>query len=224
MGESGRDSSGVADVLRDSAAEVTVHAQERLATAFYNYDQYRFAHRGPSGGAAPEQSRTILHVGRVVAAITVDLARDEIVLLRQFRLAAHLATGRGEMVEIVAGGVEDGEDLVEAIRRECIEEIAVEPACLAPLFQFMPAPGVDHEIATMFLATVEAAKIPARAGAGSENEETVPFRVPIGEALAALAAGTFMNGYTVIALQWLALNRGRLAEIVRGSGLKGSGR
>jgi ADP-ribose pyrophosphatase len=151
----------------------------------------------------------------VVAVITVDLERDEVVLLRQFRLAAHLASGRGEMVEIVAGGVEDGEDLEQAARRECIEEIAVEPTRLVPVVQFMPAPGVDQEIATMFLATIDATKIPARAGAGSENEETVPFRVPIDEALAALAAGTFVNGYTVIALQWLALNRGRLSDIVR---------
>jgi ADP-ribose pyrophosphatase len=202
-------------VLRDSAVEVTIHAQERLAMAFYNYDRYRFAHRGPSGTPASEQSRTILQVGRVVAVITVDLERDEVVLLRQFRLAAHLAIGRGEMVEIVAGGVEDGEDLEQAARRECIEEIAIEPARLVPLFRFMPAPGVDHEIAAVFLATVDATKIPARAGAGSENEETVPFRVPIDEALAALAAGTFVNGYTVIALQWLALNRDRLPEIVR---------
>jgi ADP-ribose pyrophosphatase len=205
----------IPSVLRDSAVEVTIHAHDRLATAFYNYDQYRFAHRGPSGSDAPEQSRMILQVGRVVAVITVDLEQDEVVLLRQFRLAAHLASGRGEMVEIVAGGVEDGEDLEQAARRECIEEIAVEPTCLAPVFQFMPAPGVDHEIATMFLATVDATKIPARAGAGSENEETVPFRVAIDEALAALAAGTFVNGYTVIALQWLALNRGRLSEIMR---------
>jgi ADP-ribose pyrophosphatase len=203
-------------LLRDSAVDVAITAHERLATAYYNYDQYRFTHRGPAGKIS-EQSRVILQVGRVVAVITVDLERDEIVLLRQFRLAAHLATGRGEMLEIVAGGVEDGEDPVQAARRECIEEIAIEPQCLVPLFDFMPAPGVDHELATMFLAVVDAAQAPARAGAGSENEETVPLRVPIDDALAALAAGSFVNGYTVIALQWLALNRARLGGIVRGA-------
>jgi ADP-ribose pyrophosphatase len=105
--------------------------------------------------------------------------------------------------------------LAQAARRECIEEIAIEPQCLVPLFDFMPAPGVDHELATMFLATVDAALAPARAGAEKESEETMPFRVPIDDALVALAAGSFVNGYTVIALQWLALNRARLADIVR---------
>ena len=104
-----------------------------------------------------------------------------------------------------------------AFSRECIEETAIEPQCLVPVFQFMPAPGVDRELATFFLAQVDATKTPARAGEGSENEETVPFRVSIDDALAALAAGSFVNGYTIVALQWLALNRRRLAELLRGA-------
>ena len=157
----------------------------------------------------------VLQVGRVAAVITVDLARDEIVLLRQFRLPAHLASGHGEMVEIVAGGVNDDETPVQAARRECVEEIAIEPERLVPVFRFMPAPGIDQELATVFVATIDATRIPQRAGAAAESEEIVPFRVSIDAALAALHAGTFVNGYAVIALQWLALNRHRLREILQ---------
>jgi len=205
------------DLLCDSAVAVTVLARQRLASAHYDYDQYRFTHRGPTGHSS-EQSRTVLQVGGVAAVLTIDLPRDEIVLLRQFRLPAHLATGRGEMVEIVAGGVEAGEDPAQAARRECIEEIGIAPDRLVPLFQFMAAPGVDHELATVFLGTVDGSRLPASAGAASEREETLPFRVPIDAALAALADGSFVNGYTIIALQWLALNRHRLAEIVGAAG------
>jgi ADP-ribose pyrophosphatase len=56
--------------------------------------------------------------------------------------------------------------------------------------------------------------LPERSGAASESEEIVPFSIAIDAALAALAAGTFVNGYTVIALQWLALNRHRLRELL----------
>jgi ADP-ribose pyrophosphatase len=200
-------------VLRDSAVEVEILSRERVADAFYDYDRYRMRHRGPAGDVT-EQSRVVLHVGRVAAVIPVDLARDEVVLLRQFRLAAHLAHGCGEMVEIVAGGVEDGEDIVQAGRRECIEEIGIDPERLVPLFQFMPAPGVDQELATVFLTAIDATRLPERSGAASESEEIVPFSIAIDAALAALAAGTFVNGYTVIALQWLALNRHRLRELL----------
>jgi hypothetical protein len=39
--------------------------------------------------------------------------------------------------------------------------------------------------------------------------------LPVDAALAALPAGAVRNGPLVVALQWLALNRGRLAEIAR---------
>jgi hypothetical protein len=42
------------------------------------------------------------------------------------------------------------------------------------------------------------------------------MRVPIEAAIAALAAGTMQNGPLIVALQWLALNHGRLDAIVRG--------
>jgi hypothetical protein len=45
------------------------------------------------------------------------------------------------------------------------------------------------------------------------------MRVPIDTALASLATRTVRNGPLIIALQWLALNRGRLSEIVRTSSI-----
>ena len=68
---------------------------------------------------------------------------------------------------------------------------------------------------TFFLGVVDAAKVPERAGAAHEQEETRPMRVPIDRALAALAAGGLHYGAAVLGLQWLALNRDRLAEIAR---------
>ncbi len=41
------------------------------------------------------------------------------------------------------------------------------------------------------------------------------MRVAIGAALPAVKQGTMRNGPMIIALQWLALNRGRLAELLR---------
>jgi ADP-ribose pyrophosphatase len=57
--------------------------------------------------------------------------------------------------------------------------------------------------------------VPARAGAAHEQEDTRPLCVPIERALEALKAGELHYGAAVLALQWLALNRGRLREIAR---------
>lgn len=56
--------------------------------------------------------------------------------------------------------------------------------------------------------------MPEQAGATYEIEHTRPVRVPIDEAIASLAAGAVHNGYLLLALQWLALNRHRLAVLL----------
>src|SRR5690606_5347197 len=130
----------------------------------------------------------------------------------QFRLPAHLALGLGDMVEIVAGRVEPGEDVAETARRECIEEIGLEPRALKELITYLPTPGLTDETITIFLGIVDAADLPERAGAADEMEETQPVRASIEAALAALQTGRIHNGNLMIALQWLALNRHRLAD------------
>ena len=108
-----------------------------------------------------------------------------------------------------------GESLEQTARRECQEEIGVVPAKLIELFSFMTTPGITDEMVTVFLAAIDAELAPARSGAASEGEQIETIRVSIDAALAALARGTVCNGPLVVALQWLALNRTRLAELLR---------
>ena len=203
-----------ASLMRDAAVDATIAGTERICDAFHPLDRIHVGYR-IGDVTAPVHRRDVLRVGGVIAVLAVDPQRDTVVLIRQFRVAAHLATGRGEMVEIVAGHVEKGEDEAAAARRECLEEIGIAPSRLVPLFRFMPAPGSTDELATLYLGVVDSAVVAERAGAAHENENTRPMRIPIDDALAALAAGAFVNAFAITALQWLALNRGRLGDIVR---------
>jgi ADP-ribose pyrophosphatase len=198
--------------LSDSAADVALDGPEDRGGGKYRYQRYRVT----AGGQTVE--RDVVRVGPVVVVIPVDLQRNEVVMLRQFRLGAHLAIGRGEQVELPAGHVEAGEAAIDAARRECLEEIGVAPDVLVPLFGMLPSPGMSDEHQTFFLGVVDAAKAADRAGAAHEHEDTRPFRVPIGRAIDALAQGGMQYGATVLGLQWLALNRARLAEIAHGGG------
>src|SRR5262244_3569835 len=203
------------DALVDGPADVDVSPPQVLAEAYHDLARFSVVLRGP-GHREIASVRDVLRVGKVAAVLPVDLARRELVLLRQFRLPAHLATGLGELTEIVAGHVEDGETPAEAGMRECVEEIGVRPAALYELFQFIPVPGASDEHAFLYLGLVDAARIPERAGAAHEKEATRPMRVPIDTALAALERRIMRNGFLLIALQWLALNRHRLDAIVAG--------
>jgi ADP-ribose pyrophosphatase len=200
-----------ANPIADDRADLLIAGREVLAEGFRRYERLRVRR---SGENVP-RPLDVLRSGPAAAVLPIDPGRDEVVLLRQFRLAAHLANGRGNLVEIVAGHVEADEQPAEAARRECVEEIGVAPGLLVELFTYLTSPGMSDEEITLFLGVVDASGVPERAGAAAEHEETVPMRVPIDAALAALAAGTVRNGPLIIALQWLALNRGRLSEIVR---------
>jgi ADP-ribose pyrophosphatase len=204
-----------AAALADGRADATVSPPQLLGGKFHRLERFSLGLRTPDGQAIAS-TREVLRVGKVTAVLPLDLARKELVLLRQFRLPAHLATGAGELTEIVAGHVEAGETPTEAALRECDEEIGVRPSALYPMLDFIPVPGSSDEHGFMYLGLVDATRIPTRAGAADEQEATRPMRVPIDTALAALARGRMRNGFLIIALQWLALNRNRLAAIVAG--------
>jgi ADP-ribose pyrophosphatase len=203
--------------LTDLTADVALSQPELLANGYCNYYRYRLTLTGIDG-APVAQVRDILRAGKVVAVLPVDLARDEIVLIRQFRLPAHLANSRGALVEAVAGRVEPGESRRDAACRECREEIAVTPTALVELFSFLTTPGLTDEEVTVFLAAVDATRIQDRSGNPSEGEQIRPIRVSIDAAIAALNAGAMRNGPLIIALQWLALNRDRVGALLGVSG------
>jgi ADP-ribose pyrophosphatase len=183
--------------IADEPADAAVVAREVLAGGFRPYERVR-AQRAGEG----VETRDLLRAGAAVAVLPIDIDRGEVVLIRQFRVAAQLANGRGNLVEIVAGHVEANETPRETARRECLEEIGIAPRLLVELFTYLTSPGLTDEEVTLFLGD-------------AEREASAILRAPIAVALSALAAGSLRNGPLVTALQWLALNRGRLADIVR---------
>ena len=141
--------------LADRAADVTLSAPELRGKGFFDYQRYRVTL--PSG----TQTRDVLRAGKVIAVLPLDIERGEVVMIRQFRPAAHLANGKGDTVEIVAGRVEAGEALAQAARRECQEEIGVAPKALVELFSYLPTPGLTDEEVTLFVGAFDASKVPA---------------------------------------------------------------
>lgn len=202
------------ETISDQPATVEVSEPTLLARAFRNYERYELVlHR--SGETSLNQQRDVVRAGDVVGVLAVDVARDEVVLIRQFRLAAHLANGNGDMIEIVAGRVDTGEEPRAAARRECLEEIGLKPRSLVELFDFLPTPGLTDERIILFIALVDAEKLPSRAGLLHEDEDTRPMRVTIDDALEALRLGQIKNALTIMALQWLAINRGAVIDLAQ---------
>ncbi len=198
--------------LSNSVASVDVTGPELLARGYRDYERYDVTiHR--EGDTPLNQQRDVIRGGGVIGLLAVDAARDELVLIRQFRLAAHLANGRGDLIEIVAGRIDEGEAAEAAARRECLEEIGIAPRRLVEMFDLFPTPGLTDEHIIFYVGFVDAEEVPERGGLAHENEDTRPMRVSIDDALAALAQGTMKNALLIVALQWLALNRQRLVDL-----------
>jgi ADP-ribose pyrophosphatase len=199
--------------LADLPADVVLSRPQVLAKAYRDYHRYNVTLQGKDGRVV--QERDVMIAGKVIVVIPIDVARQEIVLIRQFRVPAHLANGRGDLVEFVAGRVEAGESLIEAARRECKEEIGIEPGKAVELLTFLSTPGVTDEEVTIFLAAVDATKVHEGSLITPDGEQLYVHRVSIDAAISALDRHTMRGSPMIIGLQWLALNRERIAGLLR---------
>ena len=199
--------------LVDLPADVSVSQPQLLAKAYRDYSRYNVTLRGEDHRPLA-QERDVLAGGKVVVVIPVDVARQKIVLIHQFRLAAHLANGHGDLVEVVAGRVEEGETLSAAAERECMEETGVAPTKVVEVLTYLSTPGVTDEEITIFLAAVDVAGMREGPHRSPDGEQLYVHVVTIDEAIAALGRNTMRFAPLIVGLQWLAINRGRLAEML----------
>lgn len=123
-----------------------------------------------------------------------------VVLLRQYRYAAD-----GEIWEIPAGTLEEGEEPGECARRELEEEAGLEAGELRPLTSLLPTPGYCDERVHLFAATDVRESAPAR-----ESREFIrPREVALDHALEMVVAGEIVDGKTVAALLLVDRLRGK---------------
>lgn len=190
----------------DRSAETTITDETVLHEGYRTLTRFTNSHAEPDRSNSGEETRDLLMAGRVVGVIAHDPASDRLVLIRQYRLAAHLQTGKGDLVELVAGGVEEGEDAETSVRRELKEETGLDATRIVHLFDAMPTPGICTELAHFYYAEVDASKLPDRAGE-DEHEATFPFALPTDEAIALIDSGACVNGFLMLGLHWFARAR-----------------
>jgi len=196
---------GLSEQFGDRPCSVVLTEPERIGVGFRIFDRFLVS-KPDRNGALATFEREVLKSGVVVGVLPVDFRRQQVVLTRQFRLGGHLALDRGDMIEIVAGRVDPGESPEDAARRECHEEIGISALKLTRLASFTPAPALSDEFMILFLAHVDAGKIPAWAGNACENEEIAVVGHTIADVIGLLEAGLLHSGPTIIALQWLIHN------------------
>ena len=169
--------------------------------------RYRFRFRNFDGGMSRELVREVFERGHAVAVMPYDPARDQVVLIEQFRIGAVDVPGDPWLLEPVAGIIELGESVEEVARREAAEEAGLVLQDLLPACRFFLSPGGSSETCQLFIGRIDAATAGGIFGVADEGEDIRVHVLGLEEALTWLEEGRIRVASTIIALQWLALHR-----------------
>jgi ADP-ribose pyrophosphatase len=143
--------------------------------------------RMPSGRDA---TREIVEHSHAVCIVPID-DDGNVILVRQFRKPAEAA-----LLEVPAGGVEEGEVSEEAVLRELQEEIGYTADKLQHLSSFWVAPGWATEYMHAYLATgLMASKLE-----GDDDENIEVVRLPFDQAVAMFKTGEINDGKTIASM------------------------
>jgi len=183
--------------------EVFRQAIFRVVAATLKFELY-------NGAMSDAMVRLSLDRGDSVAALVHDVANDSLVMVEQFRYPA-CRNGPGWLTEIVAGAVDDGDTPMESMRREIWEEAGFRVSGLRHIGTYYMSPGGTSERIHLYYAAVDESDGEGDGGGKpSEGEDLLVRTVAVDEALAELDRGGIVDAKSVIALQWLALNRAEL--------------
>jgi ADP-ribose pyrophosphatase len=190
--------------------DVQVVERRLLHHGFGTLLELRFRHRLFAGGMGRVIDREIYERRPFASVLLYDPARDAAVMVEQFRAGAYLAGQGPWLLEIVAGLLDAGETPEEVARREAVEEAGAEVVDLLPIARYMPSPGSNTEVCTIFCGLVDATHAGGIFGLPEEGEDIRAVVMARAELERALGDGRIMDGKTVIAVQWLMLNHARL--------------
>lgn len=196
-----------------SVEDVQSLGVKRPYTRFFAMEEHRLRHRRFNGTWSPEINRAVLTSGDAVTVIPFDAARDEVLLIEQFR-APMLARGDACPwgIEAIAGRIDKETSAEIAARREAAEEAGLQLGELEVAAAYYSTPGFAAEHLTSFIAQADLAESGGLFGVAGEDEDIRAFVVPLDEALAGVSSGEINNGPAILSLLWLAQNRDRLRD------------
>ncbi len=191
----------------------------------FKLDVYELRHKLFNGGQSAVLQREVLERGHAVAVLPYDPVRDEVVLIEQFRPGAISVHQRFPemplwLTEIVAGIVEDGEEMQDVAHRETMEESGCSViGDLELISRYYVTPGCSSQTVTMYYGRVDASKAGGLHGLEEEGEDIRVYTVSSEECFAMLRDGQLCNATATIAVQWLMLNRDRIRREAGVSGV-----
>lgn len=199
--------------VKFSKADFEIEKREVGFNSFLRVDQLVLKHRLFDGSWSELIRREISIRPEAVGVLLFDPVRDEVVMVRQFRVGGITNSAHPWMLELVAGMVEQGESHENVARRETQEESECEIIALTRICDYYNSPGVSDEKVTLFCGKIDSSNAGGVFGLAEEHEDIEVVVLTYNDAICALRDGQINNAMSIIALQWLALNKKDLFKL-----------
>ena len=188
-------------------SDVQVTHRETCFESFLQIDKLRLQHSLFEGGQSEVMDRELLVKLPAVGVLLYDPAREELVMVRQFRVGMLDAEDSPWPLELVAGLIDKEESLEEVAVREIQEETGLQAGELIRICEYYNSPGASTEKVHLFCARVDASAAGGVHGLDHEHEDIRVEVLSVDEALLAAESGMINNAMSLIALQWLQINK-----------------
>jgi nudix-type nucleoside diphosphatase (YffH/AdpP family) len=154
--------------------------------------------------------REIEDHGTAVSVLPYDAGRRTALLVRQFRAPVFFVTREEELLEAVAGMIEDAQ-AADCARREAFEEAGLRLNRLEPVFAGWTMPGNSTERMDLFLAPYsEADRVGPGGGADGEQENVTVVEMSLADLAAMADSGRLTDMKTFALVQSLRLRHPEL--------------
>ncbi|EKV28439.1 ADP-ribose pyrophosphatase [Caenispirillum salinarum AK4] len=191
-----------------SGRRVEIHDHEIAYDGYFRIERYTVSHSLHDGGMSKPLVRELFERGHASAVLPYDPERDEVVLVEQFRIGAHAAGLPAWELETVAGIIEAGETAEDVARRETQEEAALTVTDMIPIADYLSSPGGSSETVSLFCGRVDTTDAGGTVqGLVHEGEDILVSVLPYSELEAMVKRMEIHNAMTLIAAQWLVMNR-----------------
>ncbi len=190
--------------------DIKIISEKNLFKGFFKVNEVTIQHRLFEGGWSDPIRREIFERGDAVAVLPYDPKEDSVVLIEQIRVPAINRGKNPWLIECVAGMVDKDESIEQVARRECMEEAGLHVKTLQLMLSYLSSPGGMSERIHVYYGEVDSTEAMGVHGLDEEGEDIKVHVFKREEAMNMLASGLIDNAATVIALQWLELNRHQL--------------
>jgi nudix-type nucleoside diphosphatase (YffH/AdpP family) len=154
--------------------------------------------------------RQIEDHGRAVSVLPYDPERRCAILVRQFRTPVYYSAGLPDLLECIAGIV-DEDDVAQTARREAMEEGGLRLGSVEHVGRVWSIPGISTERADLFLAAYrESDRVGPGGGLAEEHEEITVVEMALADLAAMADAGQLEDMKAFALTQTLRVRRPEL--------------